>query len=216
MRALSLATIQRLTVAVAAAVLMFMSTVVSGCGGSRPSAEQRFATAVRKACDSYAADVKAISRRTRINEVVTATGGLPTADFRAERRWLEQLRQLSPPASTGVTSGEWRKAIDVQLRDVRAAVDLYGKKFAKVVRSWKRPLPTPKLPPGTGPTAATIAQAFNSAAGRRFLRLQNTFLRHTQADAPGWLRMLKSVGIFKICREPGVGHTGGTTTMTRP
>jgi len=199
---------------------MFLSTVVSGCGGSRPSAERGFATGVRKACDSYTAEIDAISRRTPTDPVASATGGLSTADFQAERRWLEQLRRLSPPVSTGVTTAAWRKAIDVQLRDARAAVDLYGKEFAKVVRSWKRPLPTPKLPPDTGPTAATLAQAFNSAEGRRFLRLQNTLLRHMQDDAPGWLRMLKSAGLFKICHEPAVGHTGGTTkqltTTTRP
>jgi hypothetical protein len=213
MRAPSLITAQLLRVAVAAAVLMFLSTVVSACRGSRPPDEHGFATAVREACDSYTAEMNAISRRNPTDRVASATGGLSTADFQAERRWLEQLRQLTPPASTGVTPSAWRNAIDVQLRDARVAVDLYGKEFAKVVRSWKRPLPAPKLPPDTGPTAATLAQAFNSPEGRRFLRLQNTFLRHTQADAPGWLRMLRSVGLFKICREPGVGHTGGTTTQ---
>ena len=57
MRAPSLATTQLLRVAVAATVLMFLSTVVSGCGGSRPSAEEGFAAGVRKACDSYTAEI---------------------------------------------------------------------------------------------------------------------------------------------------------------
>src|SRR5205085_3062420 len=216
MGAPSLAAAQLLRVAIAAAVLVFSSTVGSGCGGSHRSDEQGFATAVRKACNSYTAEINAISRRTRTDRVAAATGGMSTAEFKAERRWLERLRRLGPPASTGVTPRAWRKAIDVQLRDARAAVDLYGKEFAKLVRSWKRPLPTPKLPAGTGPTAATLAQAFNSPEGRRFLRRQNLLLRRLQADAPDWLRMMKSVGLFKICRGPEVRHTGGTTTQPTP
>jgi hypothetical protein len=141
----------------------------------------------------------------------------PVTEFQSERRWLEQLRQLVPPSSTGVTVGAWRNAVDVQLRDADAAVALYGKEFSKLVRSWKRPLPTPKLPPGTGPTAATLAQAFNSPEGRRFLRLQTKLFRQMQTHAPGWERMLNRVGLLKAClgeagQAPGTTAQATTTT----
>ena len=206
-------------VVITCGLLVFLGAVVSGCHGSRISEDQRFRTAVRSACESYAADMKTISRRER-TEPATAAYGVSTAEFRAEQRWLEQLRQLSPPAATGVTVGAWRRAIDLQLRDAQASVVLYGKEFAKVQRSWKRPLPTPKLPPGTGPTAAILAQAFNSPEGRRFRRLQNRLLKQVHAHAGPWLRMLEAVGLLEACggatndKAPGI-TTPPTTTRRR-
>ena len=156
----------------------------------------------------------AISRRERTNP----DKARPTAASEAAQRWLEQLRRLVPPSSTRVSVSEWRNAIDMQLRDVRAAIALYGKEFTKLERSWKRPLPPPKLPPGTGPTAATLAEAFNSPEGRRFLRLQTKLFKQMQTDAPGWERMLKAVGLLKACLGPTTqtpGTTAQSTTTTR-
>jgi len=153
----------------------------------------------------------AISRR----ELSDPDKARPTAAFQAERRWLARLRQLVPPSSTGVTVREWRKAVDVQLRDVLAAIALYGKEYTKLVRSWKRPLPTPKLPPGTGPTAAILAQAFNSPEGRRFLRAQTKLFEQMQTDASGWERMLDRVGLLKACLGATAQPTFQATTTTR-
>jgi hypothetical protein len=139
----------------------------------------------------------------------------PTAAFQAELRWLARLRQLVPPSSTGVTVSEWRKAVDLQLRDVRAAIALYGKEYTKLVRSWKRALPTPKLPPETGPTAAILAEAFNSPEGRRFLRVQTKLFKQMQTDASGWERMLERVGLLKACLGATTQPTSQATTTTR-
>ena len=114
-----------------------------------------------------------------------------------------------------MTVREWRKAVDVQLRDVLAAIALYGKEYTKLVRSWKRPLPTPKLPPGTGPTAAILAQAFNSPEGRRFLRAQTKLFEQMQTDASGWERMLDRVGLLKACLGATAQPTFQATTTTR-
>jgi hypothetical protein len=153
----------------------------------------------------------AISRR----EQTEPDKAHPTAAFQAELRWLARLRQLVPPSSTGVTVSEWRKAVDVQSRDVRAAIALYGKEYTKLVRSWKRPLPTPKLPPGTGPTAAILAEAFNSPEGRRFLRVQTKLFKQMQTDASGWERMLERVGLLKACLGATTQPTSQATTTTR-
>jgi hypothetical protein len=214
MRAFSARRRVRRVVSHAAVLLVLLTAVVSGCDRSRGSDERRFAIGTRAACTSYGAEMTAISRR----EHTDPDKARPAAAFQAERRWLEQLRQLVPPSSTGVTVSEWTNAVDVQLRDVRAAIALYGKEFTKLVRSWKRPLPTPKLPPGTGPTAATLAEAFNSPEGRRFLRLQTKLFKQMQTDAPGWERMLKTVGLLKAClgattQTPGT--TAQATTTTR-
>jgi len=139
----------------------------------------------------------------------------PNAAFQAELRWLVRLRRLVPPSSTGVTVSEWGKAVDVQLRDVRAAIALYGKEYRKLVRSWKRPLPTPKLPPGTGPTAAILAKAFNSPAGRRFLRVQTKLFKQMQTDASGWERMLDRIGVLKACLGATPQLTSQATTTRR-
>jgi hypothetical protein len=153
----------------------------------------------------------AISRR----EQTDPDKARPTAAFQAERRWLARLRQLVPPSSTGVTVSEWRKAVDVQFRDVRAAIALFGKEYGKLVRSWKRPLPTPKLPPGTGPTAAILAEAFNSPEGRHFLRVQTKLFKQMQTDASGWERMLERVGLLKACLGATTQPTFQATTTTR-
>jgi hypothetical protein len=143
--------------------------------------------------------MKAISRHEAadLNWATSPRGA--SAEFRAEQKWLVQLRRLTPPASTGVTVSVWKKAVDVQFRDVRAALVLYGKEFPTLLRSWKRPPSTPKLPSGTGATASILAQAFNSPEGRRFLRLQNKLFKQMEADAPGWKRVLSAVGILKVC-----------------
>jgi hypothetical protein len=153
----------------------------------------------------------AISRRERTDPDKVH----PTAAFQAERSWLERLRPLVPPSSTGVTVSEWRNALDVQLRDVLASIALYGKEYTKLVRSWKRPLPTPRLPPGTGPTAAILAQAFNSPEGRRFLRVQTKLFKQIQTDASGWERMLERVGLLKACLGATTQPTSQATTTTR-
>jgi hypothetical protein len=153
----------------------------------------------------------AISRR----EQTDPDKAPPNAAFQAELRWLARLRQLVPPSSTGVTVSEWGKAVDVQLRDVRAAIALYGKEYTKLVRSWKRPLPTPKLPPGTGPTAAILAGAFNSPEGRRFLRVQTKLFKQMQTDASGWERMLERIGVLKACLGATPQPTPQATTTTR-
>jgi hypothetical protein len=154
--------------------------------------------------------MSAISRR----EHTDPDKARPAAAFQAERTWLEHLRRLVPPSSTGVTASEWRNAVDVQQRDVRAAIALYGKEFTKLVRSWKRPLPPPKLPPETGPTAGTLAEAFSSPEGRRFLRLQTKLFKEMQTDAPGWERMLKTVGLLKACLG-ATTQTPGTTAQSK-
>jgi hypothetical protein len=195
-----------------AAVLLVLLAIVSGCDRSRAgSDEKRFATGARTACTSYGAEMTALSRRERTDPEKAR----PAAAFEAERRWLKRLRQLVPPSSAGVTVSEWRNAVDVQLRDVHAEIALYGKEFTKLVRSWKRPLPTPKLPPGTGPTAAILAEAFNSPEGRRFLRLQTKLFKQTQTDAPGWERMLERVGLVKACLGTATLPTTHATTTTR-
>ena len=198
----------RRVVSPAGLLLVLLTAVVSGCDGSRDAVERRFATGARAACASYSAEMAAISRK----EHNDPDKSRPVTEFQSERRWLERLRQLVPPSSTGVTVGAWRSAVDVQLRDAAAAVALYGKEFSKLARSWKRPLATPKLPPGTGPTAATLAQAFNSPEGRRFLRLQTKLFRQIQMHAPGWERMLKRVGLLKACL--GEARQAPRTTTT--
>lgn len=185
---------------------------MSGCDRSRGgSDERRFATGARAACTSFGAETASISRR----ENTDPDKARPGAAFQAERRWLTRLRQLVLPSSTGVTLSAWRKAVDVQLRDVRAAIALYDKEYTKLVRSWKRALPTPKLPPGTGPTAAILAQAFNSPEGRRFLRVQTKLFKQMQTDAPGWERMLERVGLVKACLGATTEPTAQATTTTR-
>jgi hypothetical protein len=209
---------ETLRVVISVALLVLLGTVASACHSSRSSEDQRFGTALKSACESYAAEIRATSRREQTEPATGASGGVSTASFEAEQRWLEQLRQLTPPASTGVTARAWRKAIDLQLRDARAGVALYGREFAKVVRSWKRPLKAPKLPPGTGPTAAVLAQAFNSPEGRRFLRLQSRLFKQVEAHWPAWERMLKAVGLPKACAGTKNGKRLATTapaTTTR-
>jgi hypothetical protein len=134
--------------------------------------------------------------------------------FRISDRMLGDLRDLTPQASTGVTPAEWRKAVDAVRRDGRAFDSFFATEYPKLLRSFKKSNPTPKLPPGTGPTAATLAQAFNSPEGRRYLRLQRRLSQRMQADSKTMERISRKVGLVKACGDISVGQSQ-TTTATQ-
>jgi hypothetical protein len=73
------------------------------------------------------------------------------------------------------------------------------REYPKLLKSFRTPHPVPKLPPGTGPTAATLAQAFNSAEGRRFLRLQAVLMRRLNEDVRSTRAVLRKAGVPRRC-----------------
>jgi hypothetical protein len=144
----------------ATAVVLVAATVLTACSGSHDSSGRDFAAAVRAVCTKYAAQEAAVSRR--LGKSSAPNQRLIRETFRISDRYLGDLRELSPPASTGVSAVEWRKVLDAVRRDGRAFDSFYVKEYPKLLRSFKESNPEPKLPPGTGATAAILAQAFNS------------------------------------------------------
>ena len=172
-----------------------MLPIVSGCGSSASDA-QRFTVGARAACANYVRALKhfdhSISAQAGERNVALST--------KASEDWLHALRPLVPPRSSGVSTATWRHDIEVQIADERAVARFYKAEFPKLLASFKHNNPTPKLPPGTGPTAATLAQAFNSAEGRRFLRLEKKLTDRTTVHAKAWARIAKRVGLLTLCR----------------
>jgi hypothetical protein len=137
----------------------------------------------------------------------------------AADRSFSRLRTLEPPTSSGVNVGGWKKTIGLELRDLRAVDAFYAKETPRLLRSFRKPHRTPKLAPGTGPTATILAQAFNSPEGRRYLRLQQKLLQRTQVDYRAWTRLMRKVGLVQACSPhptrnattPGSATQLGTT-----
>jgi hypothetical protein len=108
---------------------------------------------------------------------------------------LAELRALTPPHDTGVSQAVWRATIDQQIQDLNAVSAFYAREMPKLLRSFKRPNPAPKLPPGTGPTAAILAQAFNSPTGRRYLRAQAALFKSFGHDEQQFTATLRRAGV---------------------
>jgi hypothetical protein len=158
----------------------------------------------------YAAQERDVSRR-----ILKSRGPNPRLNRELSRisdNLMGDLRKLSPPASTGVTAEEWRKAIDAMRGDGRAFESFYAQEYPKLLRSLNKPNPKPKLPPGTGPTAAILAQAFNSPEGRRYLRLQRPLWQRLEADLKELERIDRKVRVFKACGDNVHGQTGAATS----
>jgi len=64
----------------------------------------------------------------------------------------------------------------------------------RLLRSLKVENPTP-LRPGVGATAATLAQAFNSSEGRRFLRLQRELTQRTAKSDREWRSVIERLRV---------------------
>jgi hypothetical protein len=138
------------------------------------------------------------------------------ASSRAADKWFSRLRAVEPPASSGVSASEWRRTIDAERRDLRAVDAFDAKEIPRLLRSFRKPHPTPKLPPGTGPTSATLAQAFNSPEGRRFLRLQQKLLHKTEVNFRAWTRLMRKVGLLRGCSPRPARSATTTATNTVP
>jgi hypothetical protein len=99
--------------------------------------------------------------------------------------------------------------LDAVRRDGRAFDSFYVKEYPKLLRSFKESNPEPKLPPGTGATAAILAQAFNSPEGRRFLRVQRRLGQRLAADSKTMERIGRKVGMLKACGDIAGGQSQG-------
>lgn len=206
----------RQVIRLSAAVLVILAaTGLAACGGSQSSSRQDFASAVRSACKEYAV------RRAAVFRIMDKADGWHQQQIheldRITDRWLGELRKLTPPASTGVSGTEWRKVLDAMRRDGRASDAFFATEFPKLLRSLKKRPPTSKLPPGTGPTAAILAQAFESPEGRRYLRLQKRLEQQAAVDSKRMGRIGRRVGMDQACvLTPGPRPAGTSSQRTHP
>jgi hypothetical protein len=163
-------------------VVALIAVVVgaSGCGGASSGMTRA----------QFEAGLQAICKK--------ATKERPDADgvsVKPAERALTALRALTPPGDTGVSQATWRATIDIQLRDFQAVSAFYAKETPALLRSFKRSNPVPKLPPGTGPTAATLAQAFNSPAGRHYLRAQAALFKSFDHHQQRFNAVMRRAGV---------------------
>ena len=185
-----------------------IAIALTACGGSNRSSGEAFCKHAQALDKTYGA----INRRVGNSDSRAAT----ERSIRASVRFYGGLRALQPPASSGVGVSEWKRVLGTEQRDWRSMFFLfYGREWHRLLRSWDKPLRTPKLPPGTGPTAATLAQAFNSPEGRRFNRLQNKLLKGVDVDFRASIHLMQTVA--RLCASHS-GVTIGTTltTTTQP
>jgi hypothetical protein len=171
---------------------------------------------VRAICKTLATQQAAIARRTGKKASPSATERQDRASSRAADSWYRRLRALEPPASSGVTATEWRRTIDLERRDLQTIEAFYSKETPMLIRSFRKTHRTPKLPPGTGPTATILAQAFNSPEGHRYLRLQQKLMRKTTVDYRSWTRLMRKVGLFQACSPRSPKSTTTTAPNTMP
>lgn len=155
----------------------------SACGGaSSGMTRTQFAAGLQAVC-KQAAKEKLDSRGTSVKPA---------------ERLLTALRALTPPHDTGVSQATWRATIDRQLRDLRAVSTFYAKEMPTLLRSLKGSNPVPKLPPGTGPTAAILAQAFNSPTGRHFLRAQAALSKSFDHHQQQFTATMRRAGVTTV------------------
>jgi hypothetical protein len=200
------------------ATLLVVSVTIalSACAGSHRSSDDAFSHQVRAICKTFAAEQAAAPPFTGKKPSPSAVEQQDRAASLAADRWFSRLRALEPPALSDVSVSEWRRTIDLERRDLRAVNAFYAKETPRLLRSFRKPHPTPKLPPGTGPTAATLAQAFNSPEGRRFLRLQQKLLKRIPGDYRAWTRLMQKVGLLQACSPHPARSTSTTAPATAP
>jgi hypothetical protein len=210
-------TVEHSSLTVTAAILVVaLAIALSACSGSHRSSERAFSDQVRAICKTLATQQAVIARRTGKKASPSAIERQDRANSRASDNWYRRLRALAPPASSGVSAIEWKRSIDLQRRDLRAIEAFYSKETPRLIRSFRKTNRAPKLPPGTGPTATILAQAFNSAEGHRYLRLQRKLLRRTNVDFRAWTRLMRKVGLLKACSPASARSTTTTVQSTIP
>ncbi len=193
-------------------LVVSMAIAPSACSGSHRQSDEAFSDQVRAICKTYAAEQAAAAHRTGKKPSPSTIERQDRAASRAADRWLSRLLVLEPPASSGVSVSEWRRTIDLERRELRAINSFYAKETPRLLRSFRKPHRTPKLAPGTGPTAAILAQAFNSPEGRRFLRLQQRLVQRTQIAYRAWTRLMRKVGLVQACTP----HSARSATTNAP
>jgi hypothetical protein len=193
-------------------LLVSVTIALTACAGSPRSSDDAFSGRVRAICKAFAAEQALIAGQRGKKPSPSAVERQDSAASLAADRWFSRLRALEPPVSSGVGIGEWRRTIDLERRDLRAVNAFYANETPRLLRSFRKPHPEPKLAPGTGPTAATLAEAFNSPEGRRFLRLQQKLLERTQRDYRVWTRLMQKVNLLQACSP----HPASSTSSTAP
>ena len=166
--------------ALCAVALVAVTVGASACGGaSSGMTHAQFAAGLQTIC-KRAAKVKVNRRSTSVKPA---------------ERLLTALRALTPPRDTGLSQAKWRATIDQQLRDLEAVSAFDAKEMPKLLRSLKSSHPVPKLPPGTGATAAILAQGFNSPEGRHFLRAQAALFRSFDHHEQQFIATMRRAGV---------------------
>ena len=122
-------------------------------------------------------------------------GNSDSTSTKGAENLIAAFRALTPPRDTGVSQAEWRATIDQQLRDFKAVSTFNAREMPKLLRSFKSSNPEPKLPPDTGPTAAILAQAFNSPVGRHYLRAQAALLKGIGKHQQQFTATMRRVGV---------------------
>jgi hypothetical protein len=189
-------------IVVAVSVVALSGAALTGCGSSARSlsnqaASGSFTRGVSAACRVYEKAItpfiKASISHTR--DPSTFSDALEPA----EMGFLVKVRALTPPTTTGVTQSEWRHAIDAERDGDRLTYQLAAELNAAIRYAEKHAPATPKLPPGTGPTAATFAQALNTPLGRHYLRDAQRLTPQIRADTRASKPVMQQSGVNRIC-----------------